>query len=83
MAMNLKDAKKGMLVYISRNCYITRTKHGWSPTMDQYKATEQIIRDVGKRGVYILGYQWSAEDLSIAKKEKIKEQFFNTDKIWA
>ena len=81
--MKLKDAKKGMLVYISRNCLITSAKHGWSSTMDQYKGTEQIIKDVGVKGVFILGWQWNAEDLSIIKKEKIKEQFFNTDKIWA
>lgn len=83
MVMKLEDAKVGMLVYISRNCNITNSRHGWSSTMEQYRGTEQVIKSVGDKGIFIRDWQWNAEDLSIVKKEKIKEQFFNADKIWA
>ena len=90
--MELENIKKGMKVFIRKECFNTRVTQGWQPEMNQYKGSIQkvgsIKSNVPNPYVKINSWCWDVRDLIppavIEETEKKVEKiiFLDESKLW-
>lgn len=87
--MELEYIRKGMKVFIRRECYHTKSTQGWQRQMNQYKGTNQEVQSIEldhpNPYVRISGWCWDPKDLRslvIEEDEEEKIIFLDEGKIW-